>query len=302
MLLCRAFNGRMGTRTGNFPIGFRRGWSDWQKKSVKNLADWAKANGFDLLDLMNVTPEDLRMLRDVGVRIGSVDLLDFGNLMNSDAGKRKELIAKNVDYIKQLGPAGVKVFFTCIIPGDVAKKRSENYSLAIETFTPIAHACAEVGASLAIEGWPGSGPHFANLCCTPETYRAFIKDIGRGVGINYDPSHLIRLGVDHMRFLGEFLPHVKHVHAKDTELDADALYEFGTQGSAFAKSHGFGEWTWRYTIPGHGVARWPEIFKMLKSAGYSGGVSVELEDENFNGSEEGEKAALLHSLNFLRGV
>ena len=31
-------------------------------------------------------------------------------------------------------------------------------------------------------------------------------------------------------------------------------------------------------------------------------VSVELEDENFNGSEAGEKAALLHSLDFLRSA
>jgi sugar phosphate isomerase/epimerase len=292
----------MGTRTGNFPIGFRRGWSDWQKKSVKGLADWAKASGFDSLDLMNLTLDDLQTLRDVGLRIGSVDLLDFGNLLHNDAAKRKELVAKNVAYIQQLAPAGVKVFFTCVIPGDPTKSRADNYKLAVETFTPIAHACAQGGASLAIEGWPGSAPHFANLCCTPETYRAFIKDIGRGVGINYDPSHLIRLGVDHMRFLKEFLPHVKHVHAKDTELDADALYEFGTQGSAFAKPHEFGEWTWRYTIPGHGVARWGEIFKILKSAGYAGGVSVELEDENFNGSEAGEKSALEHSLDFLRGA
>jgi sugar phosphate isomerase/epimerase len=244
----------------------------------------------------------LQTLHNAGVKIGSVDLLDFGNLLSNDAAKRKELVSKNINYVKPLGTAGVKVFFTCIIPGDPTKTRADNYKLAIETFTPIAHACAESGASLAIEGWPGNAPHFANLCCTPETYRAFINDIGRGVGINYDPSHLIRLGVDHLRFLKEFLPHVKHVHAKDTELDADALYEFGTQGAAFAKPHGFGEWTWRYTIPGHGIARWGEIFKMLESAGYAGAVSIELEDENFNGSEQGEKAALLHSLNYLQSV
>ena len=69
-----------------------------------------------------------------------------------------------------------------------------------------------------------------------------------------------------------------------------------------AKAHGFGEWTWRYTIPGHGVARWNEITAILKSNGYNGVISVELEDEHFNGTEAGEKAALVHSLNFLKGV
>ncbi|WP_428937966.1 sugar phosphate isomerase/epimerase family protein [Fontivita pretiosa] len=290
------------TRTGSFPIGFRRGWSDWQKKSIRELAQWARSSGFALLDLMNVSIEDLKTVRDAGLDVGSIDLLDFGRIMADDSGARKELIARNIEYIQRLAPAGAKVFFTCIIPADPTRPRAQNYDLAVECFAPIAHACAEHGAWLVVEGWPGGAPYLANLGCTPETVRAFLKDVGRGAGINYDPSHLIRLGVDHIRFLREFAPHVKHVHAKDTDLDADALYEYGTQGAAFAKPHGFGEWTWRYTIPGHGVARWGEIFRILQSAGYKGGVCVELEDENFNGSEAGEKAALLHSLDFLRGV
>jgi sugar phosphate isomerase/epimerase len=290
------------TRTGNFPIGFRRGWSDWQKKSVADLARWAKEHGFAALDLMNVTPADLTTLASNGMRLGSADLVDFGQIMSNDAGKRREVIQRNVDYVKQLAPAGTKVFFTCVIPGDPTKPRGENYKLAVECFAPIADACARSGATIVIEGWPGGAPHYANLCCTPETMRAFIKDLGKGVCVNYDPSHLIRLGVDHVRFLREFAPHVKHVHAKDTQLFGDALYDFGTQGSAFAKPRGFGEWTWRYTIPGHGETRWNEIFTILRDAKYAGVVSVELEDENFNGSEEGEKAALAHSLNFLKGV
>jgi sugar phosphate isomerase/epimerase len=132
--------------------------------------------------------------------------------------------------------------------------------------------------------------------------RSFLKDVGRGAGLNYDPSHLVRLGVDHVRFLKEFAPHVKHVHAKDTDVNAEALYDFGTQPATFAKPHGFGEWTWRYTIPGHGVVRWNEVAAILKSSGYRGAISIELEDEHFNGSEAGEKAGLLHSLNFLKGI
>lgn len=290
------------TRTGSYPIGFRRGWSDWQKRSVKGLAEWAKESGFEVLDLMNVTAEDLGALREAGLRIGSADLLDFGKIMSNDPGQRKELVQKNVDYVKRLTPLGAKAFFTCIIPGDPSKPRSENHALAVECFTPIAEACAAAGASLAIEGWPGGGPHYANLCCNPETTRAFIRDVGRGVGLNYDPSHLIRLGIDHVRFVREFAPFIRHVHAKDTELDAEALYEFGTQGAAFTKPHGFGEWTWRYTLPGRGVTRWREVFHVLSIANYAGAVCIELEDENFNGSEDGEKTALTQSLEFLQSV
>ena len=291
----------MVTRSG-FPIGFRRGWTDWQKNDLPALIAWAKQAGFDALDLTRATVEEIKAITGAGLRLGSVDLFDFGNLMHADAGKRKDLIAQNVAYVKEMSAAGANSFFTVVIPGDPTKKRAENYALMLETYGPIAKACAGAGTSLAVEGWPGGPPHYASLVCTPETVRRFLKDIGPGAGLNYDPSHLVRLGVDHVRFLKEFAGHVKHVHAKDTDLDAEALYEFGTQSATFAKPHGFGEWTWRYTIPGHGMVRWNEVMSVLKSAGYTGAISIELEDEQFNGTEEGEKAGLVHSLNFLRGI
>ena len=290
------------TRTGSFPIGFRRGWSDWQKNSIAELARWTKDNDFAALDLMNIKPADVKTLTSAGVRLGSVDLLDFGSVMSSDTAKRNDAIERNVAYVKEMAPAGAAVFFTCVIPGDPTAKRADNYKLAVECFGPIARACEQAGAAMVIEGWPGGAPHLANHCCTPETLRAFLTDVGPGAAVNYDPSHLIRLGVDHVRFLKEFAPRVRHVHAKDTQLYPDALYEFGSQTSALAEPHGFGEWTWRYTIPGHGEARWGEIFSILQRHDYGGLVSIELEDENFNGSEAGEKAALTHSRNFLSGI
>lgn len=58
---------------------------------------------------------------------------------------------------------------------------------------------------------------------------------------------------------------------------------------------------WRYTIPGHGQVRWIEAFRILKDYNYGGCVSVELEDANFNGTEEGEKLGLLQAGRFLEG-
>jgi sugar phosphate isomerase/epimerase len=298
----------MTTRTGNFPIGLRRGWGDWQKNNLQSFLGWIKEHGFEAVDLMNVTRADLATVKDAGLRLGSADLLDFGQIMASDTGKRRDVIAKNVQYVSDLGAAGVKAFFTCVIPGDATKPRAENYALAVECYSPIAEAAEKVGAKIVIEGWPGGPPHYANLCCTPETMRAFIRDVpgganGGAIGVNYDPSHLIRLGVDHVRFLREFLPHVHHVHAKDTELFEEPIYELGRyQGSAFSKPRGFGEFTWRYTIPGNGAAQWQQIFRVLKEGNYQGVVSVELEDEAHNGSEEGEKSGFTKSLEFLRSA
>ena len=292
------------TTTGSFPIAFRRGWSAWQKDSLPALAKWAAENGFAALDLMNLSTADVKTVEAAGIKVGSLDLLDFGALLSTDPAKRKDLVAKNVDYVKTMAAAGCKIFFTCVLPSDHAAKRIDNYKLAIESFSPIAAAADEVGAKIAIEGYPGGPPHYSSLCCTPETYRSFIKDIGtQSIGINYDPSHLIRLGVDPIRFVREFADRVFHVHAKDTEIIPEAVYEFGLyQSPVFTPSHGFGEAVWRYTIPGHGQTRWTEAFSILKAANYRGLVSIELEDERFNGSEAGEKRGLITSRDYLKSV
>ena len=296
------FRGIMKTRTGNFSIGFRRGGAAWQQ-DLGGLAKWGSEMGFEAIDLGRATAEDVRTLAGAGLQMGSVDLIEFGKLMQNDAGARRELVARNVAYVGEAARLGARAFFACVIPGDASRKRSENYALAVESFSPIAAACAANGARLAIEGWPGPGPYLANLCCTPETCRSLLKELGAGAGLNYDPSHLIRLGVDHVRFLREFLPAVVHVHAKDTELIPEAVYEYGLyQSSPTAKPHRYGDVVWRYTIPGSGQARWGEIFKILAEGGYRSVVSVELEDEHFNGTEEGEKSGLGYSLAFLRGA
>ncbi len=93
---------------------------------------------------------------------------------------------------------------------------------------------------------------------------------------------------------------VFHVHGKDTEIMDEDLYEHGhLQEATFAPKHAFGGFSWRYTVPGHGRARWGKLLGQLEAAGYDGVVSIELEDEEFNGSEEGERRGLIAGRAFL---
>lgn len=292
----------MPTRTGGFAIGVRQGWSEWQR-DVATLAAWLAGAGFEAVDLGGNAFAKAADATATGLRLGSVDLLDFGRLLSTDPALRQQLVDKNIAHIRAAAAAGVNALFTCLLPGDPTAKRAHNYRLAVDTYAPLCQAAADSGTSIAIEGYPGSPPHYPALGCTPETVRALLKDLPKGLGLNYDPSHLVRLGVDPVRFLLEFAPHVVHCHAKDTQLFADAVYEYGLyQPATFTPAHGFGEHVWRYTIPGHGVVPWTRCFAILKDAGYRGVVSVELEDEQFNGTEAGEKEALVHSLAYLRGA
>jgi sugar phosphate isomerase/epimerase len=292
----------MRTRTGGFRIGFRRGWSNWQK-DLAGLAIWGKDAGFEVIDLGRSCVSDLKTVRDAGVEVVSVDMLDWSALLSPDAGKRKDAIARNGEYFKDMGALGVKAFFAVAIPEDPERAGKDNFDLAVASFGELAPLAEPLGAMIVLEGWPG-GPPFPNLCCNPETCRAMFKEVpSPGLGLNFDPSHLIRMGIDPVRFIDEFAGRVGHVHGKDTEILTENLYEVGLyQRSIFNPPFFCGEFTWRYCIPGHGTARWTRMLSTLEKAGFCGAVSVELEDANYNGSEHSEKQGLLTALQYLQTV
>jgi sugar phosphate isomerase/epimerase len=288
----------MRTRTGDFPIGFRRGNSSWQR-DLPSLLEWAARNDLEVIDLTNSPADAVKVTASAGLRIGSIDLPDAKGMITADAGRRAEALAQNSDYIRACTADGPQNFFAVMLPADPDLPRAQNYRYMVESFGALAAVLEESGSHYVIEGWPGPGA----LCCTPETYRAFLRDVpSPSMSLNYDPSHLIRMGIDPLRFLQEFIDRVHHVHGKDTEILAENLYEYGhEQPATFAERIAYGAHSWRYTIPGQGLFRWGEGLRILAESGYSGCVSIELEDANFNGMEETERQGILHGARFLTG-
>lgn len=285
------------TRTGGFTIGFRRMGCEWQK-DLAALISWAKANDFGAIDLGRDGDVTGKAVVAAGLRIGSVDIADWQPMLSPDKAKRRDSVAKNAAYIASCAALGVVNHFVVMLPEKPELPRAENFGYMVESYGELAPVFEKNKARLVIEGWPGNGA----LCCTPEGYRAFFKQVpSKAMGINFDPSHLIRMGIDPLRFLREFADRVYHVHGKDTELNAEGLYDLGNQQPpTFAKCPRHGGPYWRYTIPGHGVMNWIDGFRLLKDAGYGGCVSVELEDANFNGTPDGEKMGLIHGNRILQ--
>jgi sugar phosphate isomerase/epimerase len=285
------------TATGGFAIGFRRGWSDWQK-DIGDVIGWAKDNHMACLDLGKDADQCGVQVAAAGLRIGSADLPDWEGLSSGDADKRKASAERNAAYIQACAVSGVRNFFVVVFPDPEVAGRDEQFACALEGYGLLADALRDNDAQIVVEGYPGNSA----LVIAPESYRRFLGECKAPIAVNYDPSHLLRMGIDPIRFLREFAPRVTHVHGKDTELFPEAVYEFGLElGPTRGGGHGFGAHTWRYTIPGQGEVRWREVLGLLAQAGYDGCVSIELEDENYNGSDEGEKRGILLGAQFLAG-
>ncbi len=284
------------TTTGDFPIGFRYAPLSAWSQDIQGLITWTKENGFSALDT-GKKPEDAAAVTAAGLRSGSVDLLEWQDMLSPDPEKRRDAVARNQTYVEACAAAGPLNHFVVMLPEDPHDPPQEVFRAMVESYSELAPTLEAHDAKIVIEGWPGPSA----LCCTPESYRAFFEACpSPAVGVNYDPSHLLRMGIDPLRFLDEFIGRVFHVHAKDTKILSELQYEYGTeQKPLFAEQRRFGGPFWRYTIPGHGVMRWKRAFEMLAEAGYGGCVCVELEDHFFNGAEATEKAGLLASRHFL---
>ncbi|MCZ6676821.1 MAG: sugar phosphate isomerase/epimerase [Candidatus Poribacteria bacterium] len=260
---------------------------------------WCADNGFEAVDIGEVTPDIVKTARDAGLVIGSADLAGTRDLLSVDKSKQEAGAEAAKAAIQAAADNDVHIMFCVFAPEDPSLGRAKTFDLWKETVPPIAEFAADRGVSIAVEGWPGPAPYYPSLGCTPETLRAMFAACPKGLALNYDPSHMVRIGVDYLRTLNEFAAYVRHVHGKDTVFDQEALYLHGNLGPSFHTPRGFGEDWWRYTIPGDGVVDWLKVVQRLEDEGFDGIVSVELEDYRYWKTWDAEAEGLKRSREYL---
>jgi sugar phosphate isomerase/epimerase len=115
-----------------------------------------------------------------------------------------------------------------------------------------------------------------------------------GLYLNFDPSHLLWLGIDPVAVVTPYADRILHVQAKDVEIDPVGRDRFGVFGNAVdrADSPWVSGW-WRYRIPGLGEVDWASLVTALSTAGFDGVVSVEHEDPVWSGSVDRVHQGLL---------
>ena len=137
--------------------------------------------------------------------------------------------------------------------------------------------------------WPGG----KNLAHSPAIWRRMFAEIrSKSFGLNYDPSHLVWQGMDHVKPLWEFARRIVHVHAKDVRIDRHRLDDVGILAAPLEYHCP--------KLPGLGVIDWGRFLSVLGDVGYNGPVCIEVEDRAYERSLATRKAALVQSARFLR--
>ena len=111
-----------------------------------------------------------------------------------------------------------------------------------------------------------------------ETLLRLRNAVGKTIGANFDPSHLIWQGMEPVaaiRMLGDA---IYHFHAKDTKIDKYNTAKIGVLDTKHYGDEINRAWVFRACGYGNGMDYWREIVSALRLVGYDKVMSIEHED------------------------
>ena len=277
------------------------------ERSLEDVAKWAGEHGFETLELAawprigdrpftasHISAESFddaeadrvrSALADNGLELSALAYYD--NNLLPDLGQREAILdhlRACIDAAQTLGCPAVGTF----IGRDPARSVAENLREAEKVFPPLVDYAGERGVKLMIEncvmeGWHPDG-YPGNLAYSPELWEWMF---GLGLYLNFDPSHLLWLGIDPVEALKPYVDRVAHAHAKDAETFSAERNRYGFFGRMSTRDED--PWDmgwWRYRIPGLGDVDWRRYVDTLYEGGFDGVLSVEHEDPVWGGTPE----------------
>ena len=279
-------------------IGFYT--STFNDRPLEEVVEFAASAGFDAIEIdvrgHIKTPDKVQaavaLARDHNLFVSSIAY--FGNQLDADRAKRGELRAQTEEFAQAIGETGVPIFV--IFPGrDDNADDDANYDDFAEFANGLIARTTSSGLVFAIENWPGPKDNFIGT--TPRGWQELFTRIpDRRFGLEFDPSHLIRIGVDPYVALEAVKDRIAILHAKDTAIDAAVQQAIGYHGKGW----------WQYKLPGHGLLDWPRFLRQAKSYGFDGTLSIEHEDAAYGwpgkdlaARKEGERLGLSYLRNVL---
>jgi sugar phosphate isomerase/epimerase len=183
-----------------------------------------------------------------GLTLSSIAYYD--NNLHPDPSERKAInghVLACIDAAALLGSPTVGTF----IGRDPSKTVRQNLHEAEEVFAPLVERAGERGVRIVIEncvmeGWHPDG-YPGNLAYSPELWEWMFS---LGLYLNFDPSHLVWMGIDPVEAVRPYVGRVLHAQAKDIEVFTDRRNRYGYPGKAVTRDDPWDVGWWRYRIPG----------------------------------------------------
>jgi sugar phosphate isomerase/epimerase len=225
-------------------------------------------------------------------RLEMSSLAFYGNNLDPDPREREATnahVLALIDAAAELGCPTVGTF----VGRDHTKTVAQNLAMAAKVFAPLVDRAGERGVKIVIEncvmeGWHPDG-YPGNLAYSPELWE-WMFDLG--LYLNYDPSHLIWMGIDPVAAVEPYVHRVAHAQAKDIEVFPEKRNRYGYPGKAVNRPDPWDVGWWRYRVPGRGVVDWTRVVDVLDAGGYTGALSIEHEDPVWGGTVEKTQAGL----------
>lgn len=216
----------------------------------------------------------------------------YDNNLHPDQTQRDEInshVIACIDAAAALGVPSVGTF----IGRDWNKPVKENLVIAKDVFAPIVKHANSKGVRVIIEncvmeGWHPDG-YPGNLAYSPELWEWMFE---LGLYLNFDPSHLVWMGIDPIAAVKPYVKYIEHAQAKDIEVFPDKRNQYGYPGKAISRDNPWDVGWWRYRVPGLGEVNWRRLIDALYEGGFNGVLSVEHEDPIWGGTEAKVKTGL----------
>jgi sugar phosphate isomerase/epimerase len=273
-------------------------WAAENDYGALEVAVWPKVGGREFeashIDVAHFGAEQAEEVTELFAkhRLTLSSLAYYENNLHPDEGRREEIAAHVLRAVDAAALLGVETVGTFIgrHPGLSVK---ENVALAEQTFPRLVDYAGERGVKIIIEncvmeGWHPDG-YPGNIAYSPELWEWMFS---LGLYLNFDPSHLLWIGIDPVTALKPYVDRIPHAQAKDTQLDPLARDRYGFFGKTLSREHPWDEGWWRYRVPGLGQVDWSGVVDALYEGGFTGVLSVEHEDPVWGGTEEKVKQGL----------
>lgn len=282
------------------------------KLSLAEIAEWAAGHGYEALEVAawpalgdrpftatHLTAEsfgeaDAEAIRELmrRHRLSVSSLAFYDNNLHPDPDERAAInahVLACVDAAALLGCPTVGTF----VGRDPGKTVAQNLRMAERIFPPLVEHAGTKGVRIVIEncvmeGWHPDG-YPGNLAYSPELWEWMFS---LGLYLNYDPSHLVWMGIDPVAALRPYVDRVAHAQAKDIELFPSARDRYGYPGRAVVRPDPWDTGWWRYRVPGLGQVDWTRVVDTLYEGGFDGVLSVEHEDPVWGGARDRIEAGL----------